>query len=75
MVLETEVQSPVESYQRIKKWCLMMPCLIKINHLMQFCFQPRIFSSFGKGSKLFIGVRFGIFQVSPPGNLSIKEDT
>ena len=23
----TEVQSQVESYQRLKKWCLMLPCL------------------------------------------------
>ena len=27
MVLEAEVQSQVESYQRLKKWYLMPPCL------------------------------------------------
>ena len=27
MVWETRVQFQVESYQRVKKWCLMPPCL------------------------------------------------
>ena len=27
MAWETWVQSPVESYQRLKKWYLMPPCL------------------------------------------------
>ena len=28
MVRETKVQSQVESYQRLKKWYLMLPCLV-----------------------------------------------
>ena len=27
MARETWIQSQVESYQRLKKWCLMLPCL------------------------------------------------
>ena len=27
MARETWVQSQIESYQRLKKWCLMLPCL------------------------------------------------
>ena len=63
MVRKTGVQSQVESYQRIRKWYLIQPCIIRYGSRVQW-------SNAEKGVRLFHTPRFssnwkGSLQVNP----------